>query len=153
MFMNLINLEFSLSAKLKTQNIESRNENGYDSTVNFSRGEVMNLDVKTARIPEKVMVIVDGETIAETSQAVVLLEKGYDPVYYIPKNDIREIDLIKCGDYECPKGHAELYTIRHGAHDIENAAWSYDEPDQHFPELIGRVAFYPDKVQEIRIME
>ena len=113
----------------------------------------MNEDVKTARIPEKVVVIVQGETIAETTQAVVLMEKGYDPVYYIPKNDIREIDLIKCGDYESPKGHAEMYTIRHGARDIENAAWSYDEPEQHFAELIGRVAFFPDKVQEIRIME
>lgn len=113
----------------------------------------MNTEVRTARIPEKVMVIVEGETIAETNQAVVLMESGYDPVYYIPKNDIKEIDLIKCGDYTSSKGHAELYTIRHGARDIENAAWSYDEPDQHLLELMGRVAFYPEKVQEIRVME
>jgi uncharacterized protein (DUF427 family) len=113
----------------------------------------MNQEVRTARIPEKVMVIMEGETIAETNQAVVVLEAGYEPVYYIPKNDLKEIDLIKCGDYSSSKGHAELYTVRHGARDIENAAWSYDEPDQQFPELMGRVAFYPEKVQEIRIME
>lgn len=111
-------------------------------------------EVKTERLQEKVMVIVEGETIAETTEAIKLLETGYDPVYYIPKNDIKEIDLIKCGDYECPyKGHAEMYTIRHGARDIENAAWSYDEPFNSLPELQGRVAFYPDKVQEIRIMD
>lgn len=114
----------------------------------------MDHEMRTARIPEKVMIIVEGETIAETTEAVVMMETGLDPVYYIPKNDIKEIDLIKCGDYESPeKGHAEIYTIRHGARDIENAAWSYDEPNPHFPELMGRVAFYPDKVQEIRIME
>lgn len=111
-------------------------------------------EVKTERVHEKVIVVVEGETIAETTEAVKLIEPGYDPVYYIPKNDIKEIDLIKCGDYDCPtKGHAELYTIRHGARDIEDAAWSYDEPIKNLPELQGRVAFYPEKVQEIRVIE
>jgi uncharacterized protein (DUF427 family) len=110
--------------------------------------------VKTQRMNERVIVVVEGETIAETTNAVLLNETGHGPVIYIPKNDIKEIDLIKCGDYDCPhKGHAEIYTIRHGAHDIENAAWSYDEPFRNLPELQGRVAFYPDKVQDIKIME
>jgi uncharacterized protein (DUF427 family) len=111
-------------------------------------------EVVTERVSDRIMVIVEGETIAETTQAIKLIETGYDPVFYIPKNDIKEIDLIKCGDYDCPhKGHAELYTIRHGAHDIENAAWSYDEPFDNLPELQGRVAFYPEKVQAIRVSD
>lgn len=110
--------------------------------------------MKAERVSERVQVIVEGETIADTTSAVKLIEPGQDPVFYVPKNDIKEIDLIKCGEYESTnKGHAEIYTIRHGARDIENAAWSYDEPIQEIPELIGRVAFYPDKVQEIRIGE
>lgn len=110
--------------------------------------------VEIERLSQKVTVIVDGEAIAETTNAVKLMEPGYDDVIYIPKNDVKEIDLIKCGDYDCPlKGHAELYTIRHGAHDIENAAWSYDDPFDILPELQGRVAFYPEKVQEIRITQ
>jgi uncharacterized protein (DUF427 family) len=108
--------------------------------------------IHTERLSEKVLVILEGEVIAETNQAIRLEEAGHDPVLYIPKNDIKEIDLIKCGDYECPlKGHAELYTIRHGARDIENAAWTYDQPFDELQELQGRVAFYPDKVQEIRL--
>lgn len=111
-------------------------------------------DLKAERISERVQVIVEGETIADTTSAVKLVGPGQDPVIYVPKNDIKEIDLIKCGEYESTNiGHAEIYTIRHGARDIENAAWSYDEPIQEIPELIGRVAFYPDKVQEIRIGE
>lgn len=111
-------------------------------------------DIKIERISERVLVIAEGEAIADTTSAVRVIEEGHDPVIYIPKNDIHEIDLIKCGDYDSPlKGHAEIYTIRHGARDIENAAWSYDDPANNLPELQGRVAFYPEKIQEIRIGE
>jgi uncharacterized protein (DUF427 family) len=110
--------------------------------------------VETQRLNQKVTVFVEGEAIAETTNAVKLMETGYDDVYYIPKNDIKEIDLIKSDDYYCPyKGHAEIYTMRHGARDIENAAWSYADPFDSLPELEGRVAFYPDKVQEIRVTQ
>lgn len=109
-------------------------------------------DVKAERLSERVQVIVEGETIADTTSAIKLIEPGSDPVIFIPKNDLHEIDLIKCGEYDSPnKGHAEVYTIRHGARDIENAAWSFDDPASYVPELMGRVAFYPEKVQEIRI--
>lgn len=109
-------------------------------------------DVSVERLRERVLVVVDGEIIADTTAAIRVFETGLEPVIYIPKIDIHEIDLIKCGDYECPyKGHAEFYTIRHVAHDIENAAWSYSNPLRSLPELEGRVAFYPHKVQEIKL--
>ena len=109
--------------------------------------------VEIVRIGERVQVTIGGEMIADTTSAIKVLETGYEPIIYIPKNDLKEIDLIKCGDYHCPfKGLAELYTIKHGAHDIENGAWSYSEPVNSLPELQGRVAFYPSKVQEIRVI-
>ena len=108
--------------------------------------------VEIVRVDERVQVTIEGEMIADTTSAIKVIETGYDPIIYIPKNDIKEIDLIKCGEYHCPfKGYAELYTIKHGAHDIENGAWSYSEPLNSLPELQGRVAFYPSKVQEIRV--
>jgi uncharacterized protein (DUF427 family) len=110
--------------------------------------------ISTERVEEKVTVILEGEVVAETTSAIKLVEEGSGPVIFIPKNDIKEIDLIKTADYDSPtKGHAEVYTIRHGGRDIENGAWSYDEPTTHLQELMGRVAFYPDKVQEIRVGE
>jgi len=109
--------------------------------------------VTTERIKEKVRVILEGETIAESTNAIKLYESGHDPVIYIPKNDLKEIDLIKASDYHCPfKGDAEIYTIRHGAHDIEEGAWSYNRPKEELPELMGRVAFYPEKVQKIEVI-
>lgn len=108
--------------------------------------------VTTQRMDEKVEVFLEGEKIAETNDAIVLFEEGYDPVFYIPKNDVTNIDLLKTGDYDCPhKGHAELYTIVHGSGQYENAAWTYDEPFNSLAELKGRVAFYRNRVDEIRI--
>lgn len=108
--------------------------------------------IKTERIKEKVKVTLEGETIAESTNAIKLYEPGHDPVIYIPKNDLKEIDLIQSSKYHCPlKGDAEIYTIRHGAHDIEEGAWSYSEPFKDLSELMGRVAFYPDKVQKIEL--
>lgn len=106
------------------------------------------------RCEDRVLVIMEGETIADTTSAVKVTEADGNSVYYVPKNDLHEIDLIKCGDFEDPEeGHAEIYTIRHGARDVENGAWSFDSPTEHFSLLEGRVAFYPDKVQEIRVSE
>lgn len=109
-------------------------------------------DVVIERLNNRIQVIVEGELIADTTTAIKVYETGFDPVIYIPKNDLKAIDLIKTGEYECPvKGHAELYTLRHGETDIEHAAWSYSDPIDIYPELRGRVAFYPDKIQEINI--
>ena len=108
--------------------------------------------ISTARLEQKVEVFLDGERIAETTSAILLYEEGYLPVVYIPKNDVINIDLMKYDEYESPrKGHAELYTITHGEKIYEGAAWSYDEPHPHVSELQGRVAFFPDRVDEIRI--
>lgn len=102
---------------------------------------------------ERVEVFLEGEKIAETTSAIRLIEQGQEPVIYIPKNDLMNIDLIKCDNYESPfKGHAEMYTIKHAGHELENAAWSYDRPVGHLQELEGRVAFYPNRVQEIRVI-
>jgi uncharacterized protein (DUF427 family) len=109
-------------------------------------------EVITERINQQVEVWLEGELIAKTDNAIKLKETGYDEVIYIPKNDLTNIDLLKSGDYDCPfKGHAELYTVKHGARDVENAAWSYEDPYDQVQELKGRVAFYPEKIQEIRI--
>jgi len=108
--------------------------------------------LETERMNEKVEVFIDGEKIAETQNAIKLFEEGHDPVIYIPKNDIKAVDFVKYDDYQCPyKGSAKLYTIKHGSHEHENAAWTYEEPYDEVLELKGRVAFYPDKVQEIRV--
>ncbi|HXH74151.1 MAG TPA: DUF427 domain-containing protein [Bacteriovoracaceae bacterium] len=108
--------------------------------------------VTTERLKKRLEVFIDGEKVAETTDVIKLNETNYEPRFYIPIKDIRGIDFIKFDDYYCPfKGHAELYTVKHGPRRFENAAWSYVRPFDEFKELKGRVAFYPSKVQAIRI--
>jgi uncharacterized protein (DUF427 family) len=108
--------------------------------------------VTTERMSERVEIFMEGEKIAETIRAIKLTEPGYPDRYYIPREDIRGIEFIKFDDYECPfKGHGELYTIRHGSSRFENAAWSYFRPYDEVAEIKNLVAFYPEKVQLLRI--
>lgn len=108
----------------------------------------------TERVEGQVEVFLQGEQIAKSQNAIRLTEEGREPVIYIPKNDLMNIDLRKFDDYLCPyKGHAELYSIVHQDREFSDSAWSYDRPFDEFQELTGRVAFSPEKVQEIRISE
>ncbi|MFP5384810.1 MAG: DUF427 domain-containing protein [Bacteriovoracia bacterium] len=108
--------------------------------------------ITTERMRERVEIFMEGEKIAETRRAIKLSESGYPDRYYIPREDIRGIELIKFRDYECPfKGQGELYSVKHGASRFENAAWSYSRPYDDMTEIKNLIAFYPEKVQLIRV--
>ncbi len=110
--------------------------------------------LQTERISGQVEVFLAGEQIASTRNAIRLIESGHDPVIYIPKNDLMNIDLRKFDDYMCPyKGHAELYSIIQGGEEFHDSAFSFDRPFDEFLDLTGRVAFYPEKVEEIRVSQ
>jgi uncharacterized protein (DUF427 family) len=94
----------------------------------------------------------DGESVAETKSAIKVLEDGYPPRFYIPKEDLKNIQLLALKDeYTCPfKGAAQFYTIKHGANRYEKAAWAYNNPYEEVREIKNHIAFYPEKVQLIR---
>ena len=107
--------------------------------------------VTTAKFAGRVIVRAAGETLADSRHAVVLHEIGYDPVYYIPRAEVR-MDLLEPTGHttRCPhKGTARYWTVKAGEREIENAAWAYDEPLDIVADIAGRVAFYPDKVDAI----
>lgn len=108
--------------------------------------------VETERLQQRVEIFLDNDCILESQGAIKVTESDNEDRIYVPINDLTHIDLIKTGDYHCPfKGHAELYDVKHGDRTFKNAAWSYVEPFDEVQELMGRVAFYPEKVQEIRV--
>lgn len=109
--------------------------------------------VAAERMHQRVEIYLDNDCIVESQGAIKVSESNYEDRIYVPINDLTRIDLIKTGDYHCPfKGTAELYDVKHGEHIFKNAAWSYVKPYDDFQELLGRVAFYQDKLQEIRII-
>ena len=94
-----------------------------------------------------------NEVIAQTENALIVKEVGkgvYDPVFYIPKEDIR-IKLVEEADRKshCPiKGDATYWNIEDDF--SENYfAWSYEEALPRSKKLQGLIAFNIDYISFI----
>lgn len=101
--------------------------------------------------PERVVVTVAGKTVADTRRALTLREAGYQPVQYIPPEDV-DFSLLEPTDHAsyCPyKGDANYYSVPAGGERSANAVWQYREPYEAVAEIAGHVAFYPDRVESI----
>ncbi|MEF2071686.1 DUF427 domain-containing protein [Consotaella aegiceratis] len=98
--------------------------------------------------PQRVEVDFHGTMIAATTAALILEERGHDPVLYIPRGDVR-MELFTPTDRRttCPwKGEARYWSVGAGGHVAENAAWSYETPLAGVGQIAGHLAFYPDTV-------
>ncbi|MFZ1814808.1 MAG: DUF427 domain-containing protein [Rhizobiaceae bacterium] len=90
-----------------------------------------------------------GKTvIAHSSNALVLREGDYPPVYYLPMEDVHQ-ELVTRSSHtsHCPfKGDASYWNVHIAEHEIDNAIWGYEMPYDEMLEIAGLVAFYPNKV-------
>ncbi len=94
---------------------------------------------------KRIRVQVGSETIADSRRTMVLHEAGHQPIYYFPREDVRD-DVLRPSDRHtrCPKkGEASYFTIVAGGETVDAGAWYYPEPIVSAPEgLTGLVAFY-----------
>lgn len=98
--------------------------------------------------PRRVRVIFAGETVADTTRAMLMREAGHTPVYYFPREDVR-LALIERTDHHthCPyKGEASYFSLKAGGRAAENAVWSYEHPYPEMAAIGDYLAFYWDKV-------
>jgi uncharacterized protein (DUF427 family) len=103
--------------------------------------------------PSHVVVTVGGRIIADTRNALTLREASYPAVQYIPRRDV-DFDALKRTEHStfCPyKGDATYYSISVGGDRSVNAVWTYETPFEAMAQIKGYVAFYPDRVDEIRV--
>jgi uncharacterized protein (DUF427 family) len=102
----------------------------------------------------KIRVTVAGRIVAESAQALRLEEKGYPPVYYLPRNDADMSLLVRTEHYTyCPyKGDCTYYSIPIGGSKSENAVWTYQKPYQAVAGIQEYLAFDPSRVDAIEIM-
>jgi uncharacterized protein (DUF427 family) len=101
-----------------------------------------------------VRVRVKDLVIAESSQALRLEEKGYPPVYYIPREDVDMSLLVRTTHYTyCPyKGDCTYYSIPMGGAKSEFAVWTYEEPYEAVARIKDHLAFYPARVDAIEVI-
>ena len=101
--------------------------------------------------PVRVVVSVAGRVVADTHNALTLLEAAYPPVQYIPPEDV-DFSQLERTDHAtyCPyKGDCSYYSVPAAGEKSVNAVWSYEDPFPSVARIKGHVAFYPDRVGEI----
>ena len=102
-------------------------------------------------VPERLRVVIDGTTIADTTAGSRVLETAGPPVYYFPPADVR-LDLLAQSPHGsvCEwKGDAGYWSYDDGdGRRIDNVAWSYDRPLPGYESLAGYLAFYAGRVDE-----
>ncbi len=95
-------------------------------------------------VPETLRVEFAGETIAETSKGIRVLETSHPPVYYVPPDSIdRAAVRAGSGSSFCEfKGAAQYWDVVVGHRSALRAGWSYPRPNARFVVLADFVAFY-----------
>jgi uncharacterized protein (DUF427 family) len=101
-------------------------------------------------VPERIRVIIDGRTVADTTHAFRVVETAGAPVYYLPPSDI-DLSLLRATDRSsvCEwKGSASYFDYASGDRSIPGVAWSYHEPKRGFEAIADHLAFYASRVDE-----
>jgi len=89
-----------------------------------------------------------GETIADTTKALILFEAKHVPVYYFPRADVA-MDRLRASDHSthCPfKGDASYFSVVAGGRTADNAVWSYELPFDEVAGIKDYLAFYWDRM-------
>jgi uncharacterized protein (DUF427 family) len=103
--------------------------------------------------PQKMMVEVDGNVVAESSNVIRVDEDKHPARYYFPRSDVR-MDMLERSDTttQCPfKGTAHYFNLKLKDRKIGDAVWTYEDPYDEHKGLKDRLAFYDEKNPEIRV--
>ena len=107
--------------------------------------------------PTKARVVVKagGRVVADSRNAFTLQESTYPAVQYIPLADVDAGVLERTGhETYCPyKGEASYYSLNVGDVKAENAIWTYEKPYDAVAPIKDHVAFYPNVVDSIELVE
>jgi uncharacterized protein (DUF427 family) len=107
------------------------------------------------KTPQRVRVTAAGQTIADSRDALTLREASYPPVHYIPRKDV-DFGLLERTTHSshCPyKGDASYYSIVPGGARSVNAVWTYETPHPAVAQIKELVAFYPNRVDAIELLD
>ncbi|TWP54393.1 DUF427 domain-containing protein [Lentzea tibetensis] len=95
-----------------------------------------------------VKVVLDGVTLADSTQPRILFETGLPPRYYLPLTDVRT-DLLRPSDTQtrCPyKGTATYWSAEVNGKVYPDLVWTYRSPLPESQKVIGLACFYNERV-------
>jgi uncharacterized protein (DUF427 family) len=92
-------------------------------------------------VDDRVTITLGGRVIADTTDAVRVLETSHPPVYYLPRAAfVHGVLTPAAGSSYCEfKGAAKYLSVG----TAERAAWYYPNPNPGYEALVDRVAVYP----------
>src|SRR3954451_12298723 len=96
---------------------------------------------------QTIRVEIDGEVVAESSDAVALEETGAPTRWYLPRADVRS-ELLRDSDHHshCPfKGDASYHHVATAAGEHANVVWYYPEPLEAVEPIRDRLAFHNER--------
>ena len=97
----------------------------------------------------RVRIELGGETIADSTGALRVLETSHPPTIYVPPADVR-FDLLSpaaTGPTWCEfKGTAHYFDGAVSDVRVPSVAWSYPSPSPGYEALRDHLAFYPSRV-------
>jgi uncharacterized protein (DUF427 family) len=94
-------------------------------------------------VPQRVIIRLGGQVIADTTRALRVLETHHAPTYYLPPEDISAELRPVNGQSFCEwKGAARYFDVITTAATAKRAAWAYNNPSAKFRALAGYAAFY-----------
>ncbi|MGH9163893.1 MAG: DUF427 domain-containing protein [Acidimicrobiales bacterium] len=99
-------------------------------------------------VTARLVVVLGGRTIADTTAACRVLETSHPPVYYLPMADFTDGALSPgAGQSYCEfKGPAAYLDVTGGDRVERAAAWHYPSPAPGYEALVGGVAVYPARM-------
>jgi len=105
------------------------------------------------RSDEHVVIRFGGQVVAESDDAVRVLETSHPPVYYLPRASFAEGVLVEApGSSLCEfKGTARYLDLRVGEAIAPHAAYYYPQPWPGYEVLRDKVAVYPGAMDSCEV--
>lgn len=98
----------------------------------------------------------DGAVLADTTNAVRVLETSHPPGWYLPREDVDTERLRRqpTSRTVCEfKGEATYWDLLDDAGELvrRDVGWSYEQPAPGYEEIAGHVTVYPERVGRVTV--